>query len=159
MGMWAQRGEKTCLDHRTSQWSSAGGRRASEIEREGLGLRPPQMPRAGSDCPLAFSPAAHQHPCDGPGTTSPQRSQQLQKPVCSGKGGSAVGPPAVGFQYRVFLPHSPCSSHAPTWASALLFPDCIHLTCPSRSREHLPPLGHFPDHSAAWHMWVLGSAP
>lgn len=35
------------------------------------------------------SPVAHQHPCDGPRTASPQCTEQLQEPVRTGKGWSA----------------------------------------------------------------------
>lgn len=48
---------------------------------------------------LACSPVAHQHPCDRPWTASPQRAEQLQKPVRAGKG-VPWGPLQVGLQSK-----------------------------------------------------------
>lgn len=73
------------------------------------------MPCARSDCPLPCSPVAHQHPRDGPRTASPQRSEQLQKPVRAGKGGSAVGPPTGWISVKA-------SSYLITFAQAMLPP-------------------------------------
>lgn len=63
---------------------------------------------------LVCSSSAHQHPCDGPGTSSPQCAEQLQKPVRAGKGSECCGVPnRWDFSLKARLPHSLCPSHAP----------------------------------------------
>ena len=53
------------------------------------------------------SPVAHQHPCDGPRTASPQCTEQLQEPVRMGKGRSA-GVGVGGRERRAGFQASSC---------------------------------------------------
>lgn len=47
----------------------------------------PLMPVCMADWPAGLLPLAHQHPCDRSRTSSPECSQQLQKPVSARGGG------------------------------------------------------------------------
>lgn len=114
-----------------SQWSSPGGLRSIRRWKggsRGWGLPTRHVP--GSDVLLACSPTAHQHPCDRSRTASPQRSEQLQKPVRAGWGGSVVGPSTAEISsYLIAF----AQAVLPAWV--LLLFSLNHFHSP-RSREH-----------------------